>query len=388
MGRMWPTDRKIPRSALEELSTLHEQTDGDNQPPYWAAMTNSSQESFGKDAQKYINSQVYNSSDRDRRLTAIGQLHPWDVQCPITVINSGLSKLSLSLTLAVMFPLWWNSQQIYLICSHIFPPGCLGCLLVTLSVVGASSNNLHAEWRERVRAFVCAGGFCVALPSSISWLPFSDGRRSSISTRRPDWCRTELRWKARIVVLDRRHAYYDTFTRQKKGEIAMLMSWYALMVSSVKVWNDFLFTYQSEIFFYRSCLDAGVILWMSKIVSCLDYTSSPDSDDPELLYRGSEQPCSCSWRLWALLKGHVSAVPPTSPPTCVSLPVQGIVPATRWTNVSFIYWTKHLGWKNFLSITLSHTTTAYSNCFSLSIYYDVVLSQNKNSGVRAHLKTT
>lgn len=52
----------------------------------------SPQESFGNDAHQYINSLGDNSSDRDRRLTAIGQLHSWDAEWPITVINRGLIK--------------------------------------------------------------------------------------------------------------------------------------------------------------------------------------------------------------------------------------------------------------------------------------------------------
>lgn len=50
---------------------------------------------FGKDAQKYFNSQGDSGSDTDRRLTAIGQPHSWDARWPITVINRGLIKVSL-----------------------------------------------------------------------------------------------------------------------------------------------------------------------------------------------------------------------------------------------------------------------------------------------------
>lgn len=47
-----------------------------------------------------------NSSDRDRRLTAIGQLHSWDAEWPITLINRGLIKSPLSQPLPVMFSVW------------------------------------------------------------------------------------------------------------------------------------------------------------------------------------------------------------------------------------------------------------------------------------------
>jgi len=54
----------------------------------------SSQESFGNDAHKYINSSGDDSSDRDRRLTAIAQWRSWDAKWSITVINRGLIKKS------------------------------------------------------------------------------------------------------------------------------------------------------------------------------------------------------------------------------------------------------------------------------------------------------
>ena len=41
---------------------------------------NPSQESFGNDANQYINSWRDNSSDRDRRLTAIGQFYSRDAE--------------------------------------------------------------------------------------------------------------------------------------------------------------------------------------------------------------------------------------------------------------------------------------------------------------------
>lgn len=41
---------------------------------------NSSQESLGNDGQHCINSLGDSSSDGDRRLTTIGQLHSWDAE--------------------------------------------------------------------------------------------------------------------------------------------------------------------------------------------------------------------------------------------------------------------------------------------------------------------
>lgn len=53
---------------------------------------NSSQGSFGNYAYQYINSLGDISSNGDRRLTTTGQLHSWDAERPITVINRGLIK--------------------------------------------------------------------------------------------------------------------------------------------------------------------------------------------------------------------------------------------------------------------------------------------------------
>jgi len=152
---------------------------------------------------------------------------------------------------------------------------------------------------------VCTQSCLCHVPSSISPLPFSDDLWSSISIHSPDWCCAILCWKARIVVLIQRHAYYNRLSL-KKRDIAMLITDGEL---SKCFSNDLIFrNFFANVpwlcmmcFGKQTGFDNAVFLeWMWSLSYFMqngsapwltDFTSFPDWDASELLSGYIWSPC-------------------------------------------------------------------------------------------------